>query len=129
VTGTAIIGHFDPEERTFSWTNAGHPAPVLIRDGRARVLEGVAGTLLGAFDAAEFDMTVTRLEPGDVLLMYTDGVVERRGQDLDSGVEALVQASHFCVGDDPEQMIDCVLRRLGAASSADDVCVIAARVS
>ncbi|NUR89806.1 MAG: SpoIIE family protein phosphatase, partial [Nonomuraea sp.] len=63
VTGTAIIGHFDPAERTFSWTNAGHPAPILIRDGRARVVEGVAGTLLGAFDAAEFDMTVTRLEP------------------------------------------------------------------
>ncbi|NUP78710.1 MAG: SpoIIE family protein phosphatase [Nonomuraea sp.] len=128
VTGTAIIGHFDPERRTFAWTNAGHPAPVLIRDGRARLVEGVTGTLLGAFDAAEFDMTVTRLEPGDVLLMYTDGVVERRGQDLDRGIEALVQAAHFCVGDDPEQMIDCVLRRLGADGSTDDVCVMAARV-
>ncbi|MGW2158147.1 SpoIIE family protein phosphatase [Nonomuraea sp. NPDC001699] len=128
VTGTAIIGHFDPERRTFAWTNAGHPPPVLIRDGQGKPIEGVTGTLLGAFDAAEFGMTVTQLEPGDTLLMYTDGVVERRGQDLDAGVAALVRASHACEGDDPEQMIDCVLRRLGADSATDDVCVIAARV-
>ncbi|RSN07526.1 hypothetical protein DMB42_23065 [Nonomuraea sp. WAC 01424] len=128
VTGTAIIGHFDPERRTFAWTSAGHPAPVLIRDGTGRLVEGPTGTLLGAFDAAEFDMTATQLEPGDTLLMYTDGVVERRGQDLDAGIAALVHASHSCVGDDPEQTIDCLLRRLGADSSTDDVCVIAARV-
>ncbi|MEV3979497.1 SpoIIE family protein phosphatase [Nonomuraea sp. NPDC049758] len=128
VTGTAIIGHFDPERRTFSWTNAGHLAPVLIRDGRGQAIDGVTGTLLGAFDAAEYDMTVTQLEPGDTLVLYTDGVVERRGQDLDVGLAALLRASHSCVGDDPEQMIDCLLRRLGADDSTDDVCVIAARV-
>ncbi|MCK2212610.1 SpoIIE family protein phosphatase [Actinomadura sp. ATCC 31491] len=128
VTGTAIIGHFDPRERTYCWTNAGHPTPLLIRDGRAEPLSGQPGMILGAFDAAEYRTTLTRLEPGDVLVLYTDGVVERRGADLEEGIAALVQAAHFCVGDDPEEMIDCLLRRLGGDSAEDDVCVLAARV-
>jgi serine phosphatase RsbU (regulator of sigma subunit) len=128
VTGTAIIGHFSPEDRTLAWTNAGHPAPVLIRDGRAELLEGVPGTMLGAFDAAEYGMAVTRLEPDDVLMLYTDGVIERRGQDLDAGMDALVKAAGQCVGDDPEKMIDCVLSHLSGRPSDDDVCILAVRV-
>ncbi|WP_049572864.1 SpoIIE family protein phosphatase [Nonomuraea sp. SBT364] len=127
-TGTAIIGHFDPADRTFSWTSAGHPGPILVREGRGRLIEAPTGMMLGALDSAEYGMSVTRLEPGDLLVLYTDGVVERRGRDLDSGLEALVQASHFCAGDDPEEMIDCLLERLGGGSSEDDVCLMAVRV-
>ena len=47
---------------------------------------------------------------------------------MSTGMEALVQASHFCVSDNPEEIIDCVLRRLGAEKSTDDVCVLAVRV-
>jgi serine phosphatase RsbU (regulator of sigma subunit) len=128
VTGTAIVGHFDPEDRTLSWTNAGHPPPVLVRNGRAELLDGVPGTMLGAFDAAEYGLATTRLEPDDILMLYTDGVIERRGQDLDAGISALVQAAGQCVGDDPEKMIDCVLSHLGGRDTDDDVCIVAARV-
>jgi serine phosphatase RsbU (regulator of sigma subunit) len=128
VTGTAIIGHFDPEDCTFRWTNAGHPAPMLIRDGQARLVDGVAGMMLGAFDATEYSLNTTRLQSGDLLVFYTDGVVERRGRDLESGMDALVQAAHFCPADDPEELIDCLLKRMGGKFSEDDVCVIAARV-
>ncbi|TYB52179.1 SpoIIE family protein phosphatase [Nonomuraea sp. PA05] len=128
VTGTAIIGHFDPQDCTFRWTNAGHPAPLLIRDGRAAPIDGVQGMMLGAFDMTEYQMTTTRLQSGDVLLLYTDGVVERRGQDLEAGMEALLQAAHLCTDDDPEQMIACLLKRLGGEAAEDDVCVIAVRV-
>ncbi|MEO3870633.1 SpoIIE family protein phosphatase [Nonomuraea sp. B12E4] len=128
VTGTAIIGHFDPEDRSFRWTNAGHPPPVLVRNGKAEPVTGTPGMMLGAFDATEYATTHTPLEPGDTLLLYTDGVVERRGQDVDAGIHALVQAAHNCVGDDPEAMIDCVLKRLGGDDAEDDVCIMAARV-
>ncbi|GAA2214558.1 hypothetical protein GCM10009850_100230 [Nonomuraea monospora] len=128
VTGTAIIGHFDPQDCTFRWTNAGHPAPLLIRDGRAVPIDGVQGMMLGAFDMTEYQMTTTHLQSGDVLLLYTDGVVERRGQDLEAGMEALLQAAHQCTDDDPEQMIACLLKRLGGEAAEDDVCVIAVRV-
>ncbi|MFC5830088.1 PP2C family protein-serine/threonine phosphatase [Nonomuraea insulae] len=128
VTGTAIIGHFDPGERTFRWTNAGHPAPMLIRNGHAKLVEGAQGMMLGAFDATEYRMTTTRLEPGDILVLYTDGIVERRGQDLESGMEALIQAGRCCTSDNPEDVITCLLKRLGGESAEDDVCVIAVRV-
>ncbi|TMR25414.1 hypothetical protein ETD86_00740 [Nonomuraea turkmeniaca] len=128
VTGTAIIGHFRPEDRTFSWTNAGHPAPLLIRDGRAQLVPGSSGMMLGAFDATEYSMTTTQLQTGDVLVLYTDGIVERRGQDLESGLAALVQAAHFCCGDGPEDLITCLLKRLGGDSAEDDVCVLAAQI-
>ncbi|MFI7615065.1 SpoIIE family protein phosphatase [Nonomuraea terrae] len=127
VTGTAIIGHFDAKDRTFAWTNAGHPNPLLVRDGRAELLEGSRGPLLGVFDA-EYELTTTRLEPGDVLLFYTDGVVERRGADLDTGVRTLIQAVQACVAEDPDELIDCVLERLGGDHMEDDVCLLAARV-
>ncbi|MEU6711720.1 SpoIIE family protein phosphatase [Nonomuraea sp. NPDC046802] len=128
VTGTAIVGHFDPEERTFAWTNAGHPAPVLVRKGQAELLESTPGMMLGAFDATEYGMDTTRLEPGDSLVLYTDGIVDRRGQDLGVGMEALVQAARHCVDDDPEELIDCLLKRLSGHKAEDDVCLLAVRV-
>ncbi|MER5426440.1 SpoIIE family protein phosphatase [Streptosporangium roseum] len=56
-TGTAVIGHFDPSDRTFSWISAGHPPPVLVRDGRATFLKGDPGTMLGVFEAMEYTVS------------------------------------------------------------------------
>ncbi|UBU11789.1 PP2C family protein-serine/threonine phosphatase [Nonomuraea gerenzanensis] len=128
VTGTAVIGHFDPQDCTFRWTSAGHPSPVLIRNGRPEPIDGVQGMMLGAFDVTEYQMTTTQLQQGDVLLLYTDGIVERRGQDLETGIQSLLQAAHLCADDDPERMIDCLLNRLGGDLAEDDVCVLAVRV-
>ncbi|NRQ32634.1 SpoIIE family protein phosphatase [Nonomuraea sp. NN258] len=127
VTGTAVIGHYEPQERRYCWTNAGHPVPILVRQGEAHLLEGATGTLLGAFDTTEYELQETQLEPGDTLILYTDGVVERRGQELDAGMAALVQAARKCVSDNPEKMIDCVLKQLGGETD-DDVCILAARI-
>ncbi len=101
---------------------------MLIRGGSAALVEGASGMMLGAFDATEYGLTTTRLEPGDVLLLYTDGIVERRGQDLGAGMEALVQAAHMCAGDDPEELISCLLKRLGGENAEDDICLLAAKV-
>ncbi|MET0740746.1 MAG: SpoIIE family protein phosphatase [Candidatus Nanopelagicales bacterium] len=57
--------------------NGGHPPPILLQAGTAREL-GVAGTVVGAIDEAEFGREQLRMRPGDVLLLYTDGVTEAR---------------------------------------------------
>ncbi|MEV4185759.1 SpoIIE family protein phosphatase [Streptosporangium canum] len=56
-TGTAVIGHFDPSDRTFRWISADHPPPVLVRDGRATFLKGDPGTMLGAFEAMKYTVS------------------------------------------------------------------------
>jgi serine phosphatase RsbU (regulator of sigma subunit) len=125
-TGTALIGSFAAPDRTLAWANAGHLSPILLRDGHAEQLEGTTGPLLGAVEA-DYELNTTQLQPGDVLLLYTDGLIERRNRDLETGIDALVQAVQSCTLNDPDDLIDCVLQRLGGGSD-DDVCVLAARV-
>ncbi|PZG20724.1 SpoIIE family protein phosphatase [Nonomuraea aridisoli] len=131
VTSTAVIGHFDPESRTLCWTNAGHPAPILLRDGRAELVEGRSGIMLGAFDATEYGMSTLQLRPCDTLLLYTDGIVERRGADYGAGLDALLEAIRSCdhgEHEDPEELIDCLLRLLDVETAEDDICLVALRV-
>ncbi|WP_432561186.1 SpoIIE family protein phosphatase [Kineococcus sp. SYSU DK003] len=76
--------------RTLRWSTAGHPPPVLVTaDGTARLLDGTPDPLLGVLpDVARTDRTVT-LEPGSTVVLYTDGLVERRDASLAEGLEGL----------------------------------------
>ncbi|MGW2151347.1 PP2C family protein-serine/threonine phosphatase [Nonomuraea bangladeshensis] len=127
VTGTMVVGHFDATKRTFVWANAGHLAPMLVRDGCARLLDGASGPLLGAFEA-DYELNTTELEAGDLLLLYTDGIIEKRGRDLDVGIQVLLSTAQDCYQEDPEAVIDCILERLDGGHVEDDVCILAARV-
>lgn len=127
-TATAAIGHYDPVTRELTWTRAGHPPPVLVRDGVAQVLDGTDGTLLGAVRDQAYRQSVTRLRPGDLLLFYTDGLVERRDADIDVGITALADAAAACTGADPAGDIANVLAELGLHAPEDDTCLLAIRV-
>ncbi|MEU6744027.1 PP2C family protein-serine/threonine phosphatase [Streptosporangium sandarakinum] len=128
VTGTAVIGHFTPATRTLEWVSAGHLPPVLVRDGKAVFLETSNGTMLGAFENMDYTLTTTQLARGDLLLLYTDGVVEQRGRSLDIGLNAMLDAAGRCAEGDPEKNLACVLRELGGEHATDDVCLLALRV-
>jgi serine phosphatase RsbU (regulator of sigma subunit) len=67
---------------------AGHPLPYLIRNGQAQQV-GRTGPLLGAFDHGHWLAASLELEPGDVLVLYTDGVIDARGSDSRFGEERL----------------------------------------
>ncbi|EFC84518.1 SpoIIE family protein phosphatase [Parafrankia sp. EUN1f] len=126
VTGTAICGRYDPLTRTLRWSQAGHLPPVLLRDGRARHLPVPEGILLGVVDDAEYEERTTVLERDDILLMFTDGLVERRGTSLDESMEALFRLAERQV-DDVEAYADHLLA--GAASDTDDdTCLIAVHI-
>jgi serine phosphatase RsbU (regulator of sigma subunit) len=110
------------------WAQAGHPPPVLVSDGTARLLARPSGLLLGTVPTAEYDLAAEELAPGDVLLLYTDGLIERRGRDIDEGLTALLAAAAGWRGETAEDAITALLDRLDPPVAEDDVCVVAIRV-
>ena len=124
-TASVIAGYYDPPTRVLTWAQAGHPPPVLVRGSRARALETPAGILLGA-GRNGYKASTTALAPGDLLLLYSDGLIERRDRSLEKGLDTLVAAAAGTR--DPEEMITAVLGALGSTDPEDDTCVVALQV-
>jgi hypothetical protein len=99
--GFATAVHLDLDLRTgdYSVANAGHPAPARYASGRARwtLLEGSRGPLLGVVANVAFPRQSGRLERGDALLFYSDGVIESRGRDLDDGIDRMLGVASVAV--------------------------------
>ena len=110
------------------WSNAGHPPPVLAcADGTTRVLERRPARLLGVPPAVDRVDHELDLAPGDTLLFYTDGLVERRTMPLDEGTRWLVELLGR-IGREPlDRLCDGLLRGLGDQVD-DDVALLAVRV-
>ncbi|WP_441248050.1 SpoIIE family protein phosphatase [Kitasatospora sp. McL0602] len=125
---TAICGLLDPRTGRLSWARAGHLPPVLTHDGTARTAGLPAGQVLGATAGAAYGPAELRLAPGETLLLYTDGLVERRGDDLDHGVARLLRAAEEYRAPDLQGLLDHLLRRLGAPNPADDTCLVGLRL-
>ncbi|MFG2146143.1 SpoIIE family protein phosphatase [Streptomyces sp. NPDC048696] len=80
----------DPDTGAAQAARAGHPQPLLRHpDGAAEVLDLPGGVVLGVDPTAVYPVTELRLEPGAVLALYTDGLVENPGTDIDTGIERL----------------------------------------
>ncbi|MYR41668.1 GAF domain-containing SpoIIE family protein phosphatase, partial [Streptomyces sp. SID5910] len=80
----------DPATGRACAARAGHPPPIVRHpDGRTRVLDLPGGVVLGVDPGARYPLTEFRLDPGAVLALYTDGLVERPGTDIDDGITAL----------------------------------------
>ncbi|MER6025946.1 SpoIIE family protein phosphatase [Streptomyces sp. NPDC001851] len=119
----------DPVRGRAVMARAGHPPPLLRRpDGRVRVLDLAGGPLLGIDAAAVYPTTEVSLAPGSVLVLYTDGLVEAPGIDIE---DALVGLGGLLseIGDQPlERLADEVVRHSAAARErADDVAVLLLR--
>ncbi len=125
-TASVIAGYFDPESRMLTWAQAGHPPPVLVRAGQARALPQPDGVLLGAGQLPYTAATV-QLQDGDLLLLYSDGLVERRRSSIDEGLAVLLAAAAGVT--DPERVVAAALEALGSVSSDDDTCLVALQVS
>jgi hypothetical protein len=83
VIGTVVCGRYDPDTRVLRWARAGHLPPVLVRDGIARELPLPGGVLLGMDPDASYEESVLPLALGDTLLLFTDGLIERRGKSIE----------------------------------------------
>jgi PAS domain S-box-containing protein len=117
----------DPAASTVRWVNAGHPPPLLIAGGEVTFLGGDASVPLGVLPFPTYEEVVAPLHPGQSLLLYTDGLVERPGEHLDEGLERLAA----CVRDAPEHphaLLDHLVDRLvPTGGAADDVALLTLR--
>ena len=135
---TVLVGRLeqDPDDalagRTrLRWASAGHLPPVLAGpDGERRVLEAQRpGLLLGVDPTTVRPERRSVLEQGSTLLLYTDGLVERRDQVFDDGVQRLVAALAELRGLPVEEMCDALLTRLVPGRADDDVALVAVRLA
>ena len=130
---TLVYGRIEEPDidgsRVLRWTNAGHPPPLLVHpDGSARFLEDRAGDLmLGVLPDAHRTDNRTDVPRGSLLLLYTDGLVERRGEDLDQGLTRLRVSATAHAALPSEAFLDQVLHDLHDGELADDVAVLAVR--
>lgn len=87
---TSVVAVHDSETNILTWTTAGHPYPLLrTADGAAQFLSYTHGPPLGAGVDAEYESTARVLEPGDTIVLFTDGLVERSDESIDDGLERL----------------------------------------
>lgn len=126
VTATAVCGLYDPERRTLRWARAGHLPPVLVRGSEATPLPLVKGMLLGAVPEAAYQEHEVQLAVDDTLLMYTDGLIERRDRTVEESLAQLLAAART-VPPTLEQQLDRLLT-YSRSDTDDDTCIVGVRV-
>jgi serine phosphatase RsbU (regulator of sigma subunit) len=124
-TASVVAGYFDPVTRLLTWAQAGHPPPVLVRDKEASALPQPEGILLGA-GTRSYEVASLQLHCGDLLLLYSDGLVERRSRSIDDGLTTLVASA--CGVSDPEDVIAAALSALDDTATDDDTCLVALQI-
>ncbi|MEV8507129.1 SpoIIE family protein phosphatase [Actinoplanes sp. NPDC051475] len=128
ITGTAVVARHDPATGMLSWARAGHLPPLLSRAGTSTELPRPPGLLLGADVGAGYPVVCARLERGDLVLLYTDGLVERKEVSAEERLEQ-VKASLSAVSARPGgDALDRLRGLLHSANPDDDTCLLAVRV-
>ncbi|MEV6669173.1 SpoIIE family protein phosphatase [Streptomyces sp. NPDC051162] len=127
--GSAVCCRYDPTTRTLSWSQAGHPAPLLFRGGVGSALRPPEGMLLGAVPDAAYAQAEEPLEPGDVLVLHTDGLSPRSTEPTDAITERLLDfAPRFATARSAQECVRAVLEEFGGKEREDDACVLIARI-
>ncbi|NEB04096.1 SpoIIE family protein phosphatase [Streptomyces sp. SID13726] len=127
VTATAVCGLYDPESNTLRWARAGHLPPVLVRGSEAAPLPLVKGLLLGAVPEAVYEEHEVQLAVDDTLLMYTDGLIERRDRSVEESLAQLLALAR-AVPPALDQQLDGLLTH-SRSDTDDDTCIVGIRVA
>ncbi|MFJ8780269.1 PP2C family protein-serine/threonine phosphatase [Streptomyces sp. NPDC102476] len=126
--GSAVCCRYRPESRTLVWAQAGHPAPLLFRSGTGRRLNSPDGVLLGATSGAVYAQAEETLEPGDLLLLHTAGLVP--GRSSTAAVNRLLDlAPRFDGARTAQDCVRMIMEEFGETERADDACVLVAKVT
>ncbi|MEU6576868.1 SpoIIE family protein phosphatase [Streptomyces sp. NPDC046805] len=128
VLGSALCCRYRPATHTLVWAHVGHPAPLLFRDGTGHLLDAPDGVLLGTASGAAYGQAEVTLEPGDLLMLHTEGLAP--GHDGADGVHRLLGlAPRFDATRPAQDCMRTVVEELSGIAREDDACVLVAKVS
>ncbi|MFF0156372.1 PP2C family protein-serine/threonine phosphatase [Streptomyces sp. NPDC005263] len=137
--GSAVCCRYRPQTRTLVWAQAGHPAPLLFRDGTGRRLRAPAGVLLGATSGAVYEQAEETLRPGDLLVLHTEGLAPGRGEsphpseadgerDTTAANRLLDLAPRLGEARTAQDCVRMIVAEFGEDEREDDACVLVAKV-
>jgi serine phosphatase RsbU (regulator of sigma subunit)/anti-sigma regulatory factor (Ser/Thr protein kinase) len=126
---TLVYLAIDPAKGICRMSSAGHPPPVVAYpDGRVVLLEAARGLPLGTGIPTKYRQETIELPAGTVLVLYTDGLVERRGRSIDDGLRDL-QVAVLDAPKDPDRLLEHILEHVvGTGEREDDIALLAARL-
>jgi sigma-B regulation protein RsbU (phosphoserine phosphatase) len=112
---SAWVGIYEPLSRRLTYTRAGHPPPLLMDAARVlKRLDSAAGYPLGIDADQVFSEATLEMRPGDVLLLYTDGIEEARDQSgAMFGIDG-IEAALLCCSSTPQQLVETIRRKVTA---------------
>lgn len=123
---TTLCARIDAEPRQVTLVSAGHLPPLLLADGEARFLEAPVGVPVGVEPSAAYRPVTVPVPAGATLLAFTDGLVERRGEQLDTGLERLRNSALRARLTLPE-LLDKLVADLTAGEAKDDIAIVGLR--
>jgi serine phosphatase RsbU (regulator of sigma subunit) len=127
LAATAVSVLVDTRSRLLVYSSAGHLPPVLLRaDGTCELLDQATDPPLGARpEHVPRPQAGIPYRPGDTLVLYTDGLIERRDEDIDASLHRLTTAVGGLTGLEPQPLADALLTQLGVARGArDDIALV-----
>ncbi|MBB2923521.1 PP2C family protein-serine/threonine phosphatase [Cellulomonas cellasea] len=121
---SVVCAVVDERARTVTYSKAGHPPPLVLSGTGSRWLEDGTGTLLGLAPHPRPEATAT-FERGETLVLYTDGLIERRGEGLDDGLARLARIAVATVAQRPvDQLGDLLIGTMLDVGARDDVALV-----
>ncbi|MFE2687105.1 SpoIIE family protein phosphatase [Streptomyces mirabilis] len=131
LAATAVQVLVDCHSQLLIYSSAGHPPPVLLHpNGTCELLDQATDPPLGGRpEHVPRPQATTTYTPGDTLILYTDGLIERRGEDIDTGLTRLTDTLATCTGFGAEHLADALLAGLDLTSGAgDDIAMVVVRL-
>ncbi len=124
---SAVVGRFDPASGVMRWAQAGHPAPLRTRGGVTTELPRPPGLLLGVEPDSDYETVNTAIDPGDLLLFYTDGLIEYRDPRAEDGRGSVIATLNRLSAQHNPQPLAGLLAQLPRANPDDDTCIVGFR--
>jgi serine phosphatase RsbU (regulator of sigma subunit) len=123
---TVLCGSVTIDSHRLTLASAGHFSPLVVSRGKGSFVELAVGPPIGTGEAESYASTVSEIPPGGTLLAFTDGLIERRGEVIDEGLERLREASTEVRGSLDELLTE-VVRRATPQGSVDDTAILGLR--